>query len=262
MVKEALLAFTVVMVLGGCGREKQGVPRSGEAGPNYGDWQTYTYQNVKFIYPPGYPLADTFEEQAKQYLAAIERNCRFFEMDVPSDTLVVYFYTGYGQGREMTGRQYPFADSSAIHFWLPSFPGVTLMQWLLPRWHSEQPRYLFLKHGLYSLLDYSGQNYHVQTINYADSGRLIPLAELAEDTTVDSDTERYQSALAASFVDFISYHYGIKALEALYLARKPFPEAVEEIFLMPVDSLQRRWLDFARERAGEPRANVGKSQGR
>ncbi len=247
--------FTVlfaVVFLSGCGgdrKQDRDVGRSGAAA--YEDWQTYTYQNVKFIYPPEYPLESTLGEQARQYVAATERGSRFFEIDVPQDTLVVYFYTGYGQGRELTGREYPYCDSTGIHFWLPSYPGVTLMQWLLPHWQTGEPRYEFLKHGLISLLDYSGQNYHVATMNYVSDGSFIPLAELAADTAVDSDIERHQSALSASFVDYISYYYGIEALKVLYRSQTAFEDAVEGIFMMPVDSLESHWLSFAQQRAQE-----------
>ncbi|MEW5993034.1 MAG: hypothetical protein AB1744_01385 [Candidatus Zixiibacteriota bacterium] len=253
MVLKVVLNLLLVSALGlllACGSEGEKAEQV-EVPDKYEGWQTYLYENVRFIYPPNFPLVDSLDDMARQYIAAIERNCRFFEMEVPRDTLVIYHHTGYRQGREMTGRQYPFADSSAIHFWLPSFPGVTLMQWLLPRWQPIEPRYMFLKHGLLALLDYSGQNYHVSTVRYIEEDRFIPLAELAVDTTVDSDTERHQTALAASFVDFISFYYGIKALEVLYRAQAPFENAIQGIFMMPVDSLQQRWIDFAKERAAE-----------
>lgn len=214
----------------------------------YKDWKIYTYQNVKIFYPAGHPLTDNLVDMAAGYVTALERNCRFLEIDVARDTLIVYFYTGFGQGREMTGREYPFGDSAAIHFWLPSFYGPTLMQYLLPKWHDMEPRYRFLKHGVIALFDYSGQDYHQFTLRYLEEGKFIPLNELAVDTTVNSNTERHQTAEAASFVDFLTYYYGIQGLDLLYLARAPFETAVEGIFTMPVDSLEGLWLDFAKER--------------
>lgn len=213
----------------------------------YQDWKTFTYKNVKIIYPPGHQLIDSFHDMAKGYLDALERNCRFLEIDVPQETLVVYYYTGFRQGREMTGREYPFADKDAIHFWLPSFYGPSLMQYILPRWHNVEPKYQFLKHGLIALFDYSGQNWHQATQGYLDNGKFIPLKELAVDMTVNSDTERHQSALGASFVDFLVYYFGIDGLNLLYRAQAPFETAVQGIFMMPVDSLEGLWLDFVKE---------------
>jgi hypothetical protein len=150
------------------------------------------------------------------------------------------------QGREMTGREYPFADSNAIHFWLPSFYGPTLVQYLIPRWQDVEPKFRFLKHGIIALFDYSGQNYHKSTLGYIEEGKFIPLRELAEDTTVNSNTERHQSAEAASFVDFIVYHYRIRGLNELYRSRESFEDAVQRIFQMPVDSLEHMWLDYVK----------------
>ncbi len=249
MVREStflLLTLTVALSCLSCSkREENG---RFPAGGKYRDWQTFSYRNVKIVYPPGYPSADKFPNVAANYVAGLTRDCRFFEIDVPDDTLVVYFYTGYGQGSEMTGREYPYADSTSIHFWLPSFPGTTLMQWLLPRWQNVEPEYPFLKHGLIALLDYSGQNYHTSTQRYIEQGEFIPLRELAVDTTINSDIERYQSAEAASFVDFVSYYFSIDGLTMLYQSRAPFETAIENIFMMPVDSLQGLWLDFVKER--------------
>lgn len=249
--KSALLLLLVTLVLSCFSCSEQSEPGKKEQQPidsKYKDWKIYTYQNVKIFYPAGHPLVDNLGDMAAGYVTALERNCQFLEIDVAHDTLIVYFYTGFGQGREMTGREYPFGDSAAIHFWLPSFYGPTLMEYLLPKWHHVEPRYRFLKHGLIALLDYSGQDYHQFTLRYLEEGKFIPLNELAVDTTVNSNLERHQTAEAASFVDFFTYYYGIQGLDLLYLAKAPFETAVEGIFVMPVDSLEGLWLDFAKER--------------
>ena len=241
----ALLTIAFALHISGCSKGKERDRYLLDE--KYRDWKIYTYQNVKIIYPPGHVLEGKFQDVAKNYVAALKRDCRFFEIDVPKDTLVIYYYTGYGQGREMTGRQYPFADSVAIHFWLPSFPGPTLMQWLLPKWQHVQPKYPFLKHGLIALMDYSGQDYHRSTQRYLEEEKFISLRELAVDTTVNSDVERHQSAEAASFVDFLAYYFGVQGLDILYRAQVPFETAVEGVFMMPVDSLESLWLDFVKK---------------
>jgi hypothetical protein len=246
----ALLPLLVTLVLSCFGCSEQSEPGEKEqqsVACKYEDWKTYTYQNIKIFYPAGHPLEDNLGDMAAGYVTALERNCRFLKIDGTKDTLAVYFYTGFGQGREMTGREYPFADSEAVHFWIPSFYGPTLMQYLLPKWHDMEPRYRFLKHGVIALFDYSGQDYHQFTLRYLEEGKFIPLNELAVDTTVNSNTERHQTAEAASFISFLTYYYGIQGLDLLYLARAPFETAVEGIFEMPVDSLEGLWLDFAKE---------------
>ncbi len=236
----AVAAFCLV-----CSKQKPAAQ-----GPNayqYKDWMTYSYENVKIIYPPSHPLASSLEPMSKGYTKAIRQICRFLKIDIPPDTLVIYYYTGFGQGREMTGREYPFAEGSAIHFWLPSFYGPTLMQYLIPRWQDAEPKYSFLKLGLIALFDYSGLNCYEWTQGYLDKGDFIPLQELAEVTTAYSDTARHESAEAATFVDFIVYHFGIEGLNRLYTTEAPFEEAVAEIFKMPVDSLEGLWLDFVKQ---------------
>ncbi len=247
-----LLVPTLVLSCFSCsGQSESGEKEQQTVNSKYQDWKTFTYQNIKIIHPAGHPLENNLGDMAAGYVTALRRNCEFLEIDAADDTLIIYFYTGFGQGREMTGEEYPFADSAAIHFWFPSFYGPTLMQYLLLKWHGVEPRYRFLKHGLIALFDYSGQNYHQFTLRHIEEGKFIPLNELAADTTVNSNTERLQTAEAASFVDFISYHFGIQGLDLLYLARAPFETAVEGIFTIPVDSLEKLWLDFARERVKE-----------
>ena len=244
--KTVLVLVMAVAALGlGCSKQKQA--GQGLDANKYKDWITYTYENVKIIYPSSHPLATNLEPMAKGYTEATRQICRYLTIDIPLDTLVIYYYTGFGQGREMTGREYPFADSSAIHFWIPSFYGPTLMQYLIPRWQDKEPKYSFLKHGLIALFDYSGQNYYQSTQGYLDKGNFLPLLMLASDTTVNSDTERHQSAEAATFVDFVVYHFGVEGLNRLYTTKAPFEEAVTEIFKMPVDSLEGLWLDFVKQ---------------
>ncbi|GEM_PF-610274 len=234
--------FAVVVVLSGCGGDKEQAA-AGED-DRYAGWQTYTYRNIRIVYPPGHPQVDNLYDMAQGYVAALKRNCRFLRIPVPEDTLVVYYYTGFGQGQSMTGRQYPFVRDGRIHFWLPSFYGPTLMHYLLPLWLDKEPQYSFLKHGIISLFDYSGQNYHEMTHLKLQKGTFVPLMELAVDTTVDSNTERDLSAEAASFVDFLVFTYGIEGLRLLYRAEAPFEMASEGIIGIKPDSLQVLWLDF------------------
>jgi hypothetical protein len=214
----------------------------------YQDWETFTRGNIKIVHPAEHPLEHSFEEMAAVYSTIINRNCRFFEIPVPRETLVVLYYSGYGQGRAITGEEFPFARNDTIHFWVPSYYGPVVMRYLLPRWLDIEPEYRFLKHGLIALFDYSGQDYHGATLGRLEDGTFIPLDSLAADTTVNSDKERYQSAEAASFIDFFSFRFGIEGLNLLYRSRGSFDRTVPVLFQMPVDSLQTLWLDFARER--------------
>jgi hypothetical protein len=211
----------------------------------YKDWLSYTKENIVINYPPGHPLEGEFDKTADRYIISIAQIARILEIPPIEDTVVIMYYTGFGQGQKMTGEEYPFVRNDTIHFWLPSFLGPTLMHYMIPRWVPKEPRYPFFKHGLISLLDMSGQNYHYVTMHYIKKEKFIPLEELAVDTNINSNTERYQSGEAASFVAFVIALYGIDKLELMYRSELPFEEMIWRYLILPVDSAQTLWLEFA-----------------
>ncbi|MEW6050125.1 MAG: hypothetical protein AB1644_03575 [Candidatus Zixiibacteriota bacterium] len=245
LVASALLMTLAVVIGVGCGKGKDETSVFND--PSYADWKTYTLQNVKIYYPPDHVFESQFPEIATNYVTATTKICSLLGMDPPKDTIVIFYYTGYGQGRDMTGQEYPFVKDHVIYFWLPSFLGPTLVDWLLPYWEKREPAFPFLKHGIRSLFDFSGQNYHKTTTGYVDDSSLIPLAKLVGDTAVNSDTERLQSGEAASFVAYILAYYGAARLKTMWESDKPFDQMVEQLFYIPVDSLQTVWVDFARQ---------------
>jgi len=238
-----ILAAMLLGLLLACSNEPEG-GTSGGLDPRYADWKTITYRNIRVRYPEGHLFEDRMLDFARGYPGVIERDCRLLEIPVPTETLTVLYHTGVLQGREWTGRQYPFVEDSTIYFWMPSFLGPTLMEYLMAKWVSIEPRYQFLKHGLYSLADYSGQNYHEFTQSFLDTAGFIPLVELSTDTLVNSNKERIQSAEGASFVDFILYTYGQPVLNALYRADAPIDEVIPTMLNITADSLQAEWLDY------------------
>lgn len=213
----------------------------------FANWKTFASQNIRIMYPEGHPQESTFTDMVQGYQYLFRKLNEILGMPQVTDTITVYYYTGYGQGRELTGQEYPFVDSTAIHFWLPSFFGPTMMQLLLPRWAPDPPQHKFLKHGLISMFDLSGQKYHETTIGYQNSGYFISLDSLARDTATNSNTERYQSGEAASFCAFILGQYGPQALKELYLCPQPFDTCVRQTLMMSVDTLQAMWLLYVRQ---------------
>ncbi len=169
----------------------------------YEGWVFYDYQNVRIFHPPGHPIYSEFESITAGHVRALRSITSLLGQPMPTDTLIIVFYSGYESGRQITGREYPFVSKDIIHFWYPSYYGTTLMQWYLPRWVEIETSHLFLKHGLISLFDHSGQDYHAATLRFVDDNRFLRLGTLAIDQTINSDTERYQSAEAASFCAFV-----------------------------------------------------------
>lgn len=257
-VKRLLLGVLLTLLFGCSGDQEKSQSESDNSESKFDGWKTYIYQNIKIRYLPGHPLEDSFDDISQTYVTIRRRSCHFLHIPIPDDTLRIIFYTGWGQGREMTGHKYPFATKEKIHFWLPSFYGTTLMQYLIPRWEPKEPKHIFLKHGLIALLDFSGQNYHLSTVRHIRDSSFIPLAKLAIDSTIDSDTERLQSAMSASFVDFVVYSYGINTLDSLYTSQRSFNEEVHTFFGISVDSLQKEWLEVAEEAAKLDTANYRK----
>lgn len=247
LAKKLAVGLIVVAAMWSAGCGQKDASKGPAEKDKYDGWQYSVFGNIKIFHPPNHPQQAQFESIARSYVRDIDEISRLLGMETPRDTLVIYYYTGFGQGRDMTGQEYPFAKDSVIYFWLPSFIGPTLVDHLLPYWVQGEPRYQFLRHGIRSLFDYSGQNYHKTTLQYIRDTQFIPLEKLEADTAINSNTERYQSAEAASFVAYILAYYGGARLKTMYLARQPFDEMIQQLFYMPVDSLQSGWLGFVRE---------------
>ncbi len=237
----AIFLLLMVAIILGCSGQPEEVDIFDE--PRFEGWKVYNYENFRILYAPGHPQEPGFEQLAAGYVRALVGVSQMLDIEVPEDTVRIIFYTGWGQGREMTGRQVPFVEDEVIHFWLPSHLGVTFMHWMLPKWVDRDPAHEFLWHGLVSLFDYSGYNYHKMTLGYVDDGRFIKLADLAVDTTIDSNTERLQSAEAASFCAFILAWYGPDRLKTLYTSDIEFNQLVQDSLYITTDSLQTLWLN-------------------
>ena len=87
-----LLLVTFVLSCFGCSEQSEPEEKKQQSvACKYEDWKTYTHQNIKIFYPAGHPLADNLGDMAAGYVIALERNCRFLNIDGAKDTLVVYF---------------------------------------------------------------------------------------------------------------------------------------------------------------------------
>lgn len=214
------------------------------------DWKTFRYENLVIHYLDSQIYTDSIDLFAKSTTGMIRTDCRFFQIPVPTDTLIVYLYTNDEQGEAMTGAQYPFVKGDTIYHWPFYHFGTTMMQYLIPKWSPVETKYPFLYNGLLKLLDASGRNFHARTFMYIDSNMFIPLHQLAVTKDINANKEWHQSAEAASFVDFIVYRYGIKALKVMYESPAPFDTTVQGLFSMSVDSLEKTWLDVVGKATG------------
>lgn len=214
--------------------------------PDYKGWLVEAYQNVRVYYAPGHPQAANMPETARRYEMALRSISQTLEMSTSTDTFKLVYYTGVGQGEALTGHFYAYADSLGIgRFWLPCAPGIPVAQAMIRRWSPGVPKYQFLWHGLVSLFDFRGRNYHEATVGFTKDSLFIPLAGLATDTSVNSDLERHQSAEAASFCAYVMGVYGVPALKRLYETQLPFEEGIQSVTGKPVDQVQQEWLQYA-----------------
>jgi len=211
---------------------------------NYADWKAFTYKRVKILYPPDHPHKENLANIAAGYDTGLRTDSKFLSIRTPTDTLVVYFYPSYAKAVEMTGKHVPFVFDHAIHYWYPNHFGPSLMEYVLPYWYNGGTRHEFLKHGMMTLLDYTGRNYHEIVKSFEGDTMFIPLAKLVVDKNIDANSERRQSAEAASFVDFLAYFYGIEAVQQIWTSPDDFETTIKRILGVSVADLQKQWLDF------------------
>lgn len=221
----------------------------------YEAWEVFRYNKIQILHPNDHHLVHSFPQMADWYDKHIPNICTYLGLPLYTDTLHIYYYTGYGQGEAMTGRGYPFATPKAIHFWLPGTYGSTFVEFFLQQWKAGEPKHRFLKEGLKTLFDYSGQNYFAIVRYFQSVDSQLTLRRLVEDPYISSDSERFQSAYAATFADFLNYSYGSVKFKALYQSDEDFENALEETIGLDIDSTEVLWQRFIRESYPEVRFN-------
>ncbi len=218
----------------------------------FSTWKVATYQNVKALCPTTHAHAGGLDQLAQAVHAAMTNDCRFLRMNIPRDTIVVIYYTGPGQGKEVTGMNHSFALNDTLHHWPPNHLGTPIMKYLIPKWQPGPPGNRFLRNGLLTLLDNSGENYHERTVSNYRRGTLEHLSELAVNPFLESDEQCRQSAMAASFVDFVVFNFGVETFKRLWDSDHDFETAVEDEFDITVDSLHTLWVTMLEDVFPEP----------
>ncbi len=225
--------------------------------PIYKGWLVESFENIRVYYAPGHPQAGHMADIARNYSRAVKTLCQTLGMPAPTDTLKVVYYTGAGQGQAVTKHEYPFGDSLGVaRFWLPYAYGVPMAQLYVRKWDSTPTRHKFLWHGLIALFDFQGEDYHTTTLTMSKSKDFIPLAQLAVDTTINSDGERWQSAEAASFCAYLIGNYGVVRLRKLYDSPLPIEQALPQSLGISLDSAQAEWLEYARQASSQNRKEI------
>lgn len=218
--------------------------------PKFATWKRAEFENVVVYFPPEHIHAAQMPQGAKEYKGAMVKISGMLGMPVPTDTVRIFYFTGPGQGYAVTGRDFPYGDSLAVYYWPNYSRGVSLMQRLFYSYFGTWSGQRIMHHGLIALFDYAGTNYNQSTIEFLRDTFFIPIGRLAQDTVMNSDMERYQSAEAASLVAFLLGSRGAITLQALYHATIPFDQAVQQNLGISVDSLQKEWIAFLEKTVG------------
>lgn len=227
--------------------------------PKYKDWDSAKFENVKIYFPPTHLHAAQMSTAASDYKKAVQKISGMMGLPEPTDTLLLYYFTGPGQGQTMTGHFYPYGDSLAVYYWPNYSRGVSLMQRLLHSFYGKRSSQQILYHGLIALFDFSGENHHETTLGYLRDTFFIPLSRLATDTLMNSSAERYQSAEAASLVGFLMNTRGAVVVESFYMSDIPFDSTVTQVLGITIDSLQKEWIGFIEQNIGPIDTTSGKS---
>ena len=208
----------------------------------FSDWKVTTYENIRLLCPSDHAHLADINRLAKSFSDAMDNACRFLEINKPQETIVVLYYTGPGQAREITGMNRSFVLGDTLHHWPPNNLGLPIIKYLIPKWQDIEPRHKFLRNGLVTLLNNPGNNYHKRTLHSYNDNTFWPLRELAVDSALNGYSERRESAMAASFVDFVAYRYGVEKLAELYRSEDEFGATVEKTFGVSTEDLQTLWI--------------------
>ena len=209
----------------------------------YNSWISVQYKNITLLYPPLHPLESGMSDFAQVFKTVLRRNAQFFQMDEPTDSLLILFYTGFGQGQELANSEFPTTRGDTIFYWPGNRGGVPAAMYMLNKWTTiKESKSQFLFHGIMRLLDATGRDYHTMSFHFIDSGKFIDLKDLVTDSRTDYKWEAYQSTEAASFVDYFVFKYGINNFKLLYESQLPFDSTTKVICNMDLKALQSDWL--------------------
>lgn len=210
-------------------------------------FMSFSYNNITIYYPSDYPNADKIEPMAKSVYALFNNDCQLLNIPMPINEIFIKLFNGPGQFRENTGQNLPFILDDTLFNWPPNHVGLLVMEYLIPSWNENEPKLSMYKQGLMKLMDGSGRNYHEMLFKFMDNNQYIPLDSLSRMTRFDSKTEAYQSAIAASFVDFIIFYYGREAFEKMYNSPVDFKTTVNGLYDISVETLEKKWHDVVRQ---------------
>ena len=213
----------------------------------YDSWEKVYFENIKLLYQKGHPLESGMKDFAQVYKTILRRNSQVFRLPEPSDTIVILYFTGIGQGQELSHTELPTVKGDTIFYWTGNKVGITAAMHVLHRWTNIKSQYDFIYNGILRLLDASGRDYHSMTLSFVDSSTFLTFDQLLADKHINVHAEAFQSAEGASFVDYFIFKFGIDNFKLLYESQLPFNETVQTICNMNSKALENDWISVIRK---------------
>ena len=221
----------------------------------YDSWENVYYDNIKLIYPDYHPLKNKMQEFAQVFKTIIRRNSEIFRLPEPTDSIVIFYYTGFGQGQELSNSEFPTVRGDTIYYWTGIKLGIPVAKLVLNRWTKVKSQFEFLNQGILRLMDASGRDYHSMTLDFIDSSKFLTFDSLLADEHINVYAEAYQTAEAASFIDYFIFKYGIDNFKLLYESKVSFNDAVQTICNMNSKALENDWISVIRQAVRNRKTN-------
>lgn len=234
-----LVTIAIFIVIFGCSKKNV------EAPPQYPDWITYSYKHFVFHYPKDCFWGKKMDEFSTAYERFLTEDCNFLGMEIPADTIHFYIHNNPEEGQKLTGHFLPFHTGNQIHWDRRTPWGLELARYLTDKMDIRMTDFRFLYDGLVTLLDYSGNDYHHNTISLVELKRYIPIDSLINNgsyTRADSLNREWE---AASMVGFITYNFGINRFKMLWQSAASFEESTKQLFGVDLKKFETGWLAFA-----------------
>ncbi len=235
-----LALFALILSLVGCGKKVEPLPQ-------FPGWLKYTYRHFVFYYPPTSLYKDEMAEFAEAYERYLKEDCDYLTIQVPEDTIHFYIHESPEAGMKLTGRAVPFSTENQVHWDGQSPYGLELARFIIRKMDIRMTDFKVLYDGLATLLDYSSQDYHHNTISLLEIKQYIPLDTLINNESYARADSLYRNWEAASLVAFLTYNFGINRFKMLWQSTATFEESVKQLYGVDLRRFEDGWHKFARQ---------------
>lgn len=254
--KSLLLAggLALALLLWGCGSDDEqpetaSTPQqqgSIEMNVNF-DWELLEGQFVQFYYQP----VDSIREKAPALLSKTEEmysNITFKLQNHGIDTLYFFCFADLRDLLAATGLNYTTVRGDSIFYGYGPVYGKQLTQYVMKE--IGEPRYLFMKEGLPTALDYSRRNFHDLTYERVQQDEFFGVDKLTDNVSFAELPPEQRVIEAASLCTFLLTQWGpvnfqqYSEFRHVYDSQDDFATAAETYFGATPQEIEERWLEY------------------